>query len=117
MAQPRQPEQHRVQRPSVQHEEVEQRVSPHTEPKDETPPVSEEMALVALFGEMVKKVDEIYQVALGLESSVELAKLLGEVGIVRVTLTEMMGKMKEAEDMRIAEERLMAERAHEREVE
>ncbi len=114
MAQPRQPEQQRVQRQSVQSEEVEQRVAPHAEPKDETPQASEEMVLVALFGEMVKKVDEIYQVALGLESSVELAKLLGEVGIVRVTLTEMIGKMKEAEDMRIAEERLMAERAKEK---
>lgn len=83
----------------LSHEEVEVAVNP-----------SEEMAAVRLFEEMVKKVDEMYQAALKMENSPQLAKLLGEVGVVKVTLGECIAKLKEDEAIRVAEVELMRER-------
>ena len=94
--------------PNQEQGKPERNVRPPTEQ------VSEEMVMVRLLEEMMKKVDEIYTVALGLESTDELAKLLGEVGIVRVTLTQMVGKLKEAEEMQKAQAALMAEREEEK---
>jgi hypothetical protein len=73
-------------------------------------PISEEMVIVGLFEGMVKKVDEIYIAALEIESTPQLAKLLGEVGVVKATLVGLIAQFKEADMMRIAEGELMKQR-------
>jgi hypothetical protein len=94
-----------VRKPEVQR----QGVAPKVE-KETVTPVSEEMVIVGLFEGMVKKVDEIYIAALEIESTPQLAKLLGEVGIVKATLVELIAQFKEADMMRIAEGELMKQR-------
>jgi hypothetical protein len=94
-----------VRKPEVQR----QSVTPAVEKKVVTP-VSEEMVIVGLFEGMVKKVDEIYIAALDIESTPQLAKLLGEVGVVKATLVGLIAQFKEADMMRIAEEELMKQR-------
>jgi hypothetical protein len=92
---------------------------PHVQRASVKPPVekveieqmSKEMVAVRLFTEMVTKVDEIYIAALRLENTPQLAKLLGEVGVVKVTLEGIVTQLREEDEIRKSEEALLAERA------
>jgi hypothetical protein len=101
-----------VRKPEVQR----QSVAPAVE-KNVVTPISEEMVIVGLFEGMVKKVDEIYIAALEIESTPQLAKLLGEVGIVKATLGQIISKLKEDEEIRKATEVFAMKQEVERELE
>lgn len=68
--------------------------------------VSEGNLEIELYKKMLKMVEEVYNTALGLSNSQELASVLDEAGKLKVKLNERVSRLREEEEIRKATEEL-----------